>query len=212
MFAGAIGFYRVTVGVLVLVLLGYAYSLRVAAGDSSALDFFGYFTNQTSLLAGVVFIATGTCQLARRQTPRWLTTGRAIATTCLILVSIIYNVLVPGTGSAPPWVSSILHVAFPLVVALDWLLVGDRPAHRWRDLWIVLPYPVLWLIVVLTRGVLDGWVPYGFLLPERGVPSLLAHILGLLGVLTSVGALVWAASRTRGALLAQPTRAPSSAS
>lgn len=97
-----------------------------------------------------------------------------------------------------------LHVWFPLFALLDWLLVGDRPALRWRTLWMVLPYPVAWLVVVLVRGATDGWVPYGFLLPERGVASLLAHCAGMLVALVGAGALVWPASRRHGLLAPRP--------
>ena len=190
-----VGLARVAEGVLCIAVLGYAYSLRIEVGDASPLDFFGYFTNQTSLLTSIVLIATGLFAVLGRHAPPWLSTVRGIATACLVVVAVVYNVLVPGTGSAPPWVSAALHIVFPLVVVLDWLLVGDRPPLPWRRLWLVLPYPVVWVTVVLMRGATDGWVPYGFLLPERGVVSLAAHVAGLLGALLAAGALVWAGSR-----------------
>lgn len=190
-----VGLVRVAEGVLCITLLGYAFGLRIEVGDASPLDFFGYFTNQTSLLTSIVLIATGLLSVFRRRIPEWLSTVRGIATACLIVVAVVYNVLVPGTGSAPPWVSAVLHIVFPLVVVLDWLLVGDRRALPWRRLWLVLPYPIVWLAVVLARGATDGWVPYGFLLPERGLVSLTVHIVGLLGAMLAAGALVWAGSR-----------------
>jgi len=116
----------------------------------------------------------------------------------LLVVAVIYNALVPGTGSAPPWVSVLLHIVFPLLVALDWLLIGDRPRLVWQRLWMLLPYPAVWVTVVLIRGATDGWVPYGFLLPERGVASLVLHIVGLLAAIVVAGLLVWTATRTRG--------------
>ncbi|GAA1822410.1 hypothetical protein GCM10009750_00990 [Agromyces salentinus] len=193
---------------LCIAILGYAYALRIAVGDTSAFDYFGYFTNQTSLLTSIVLLFAGVIGIAGRTAPRGLPGARAIATTCLLVVAVVYNVLVPGTGSAPVWVSAFLHVVFPVAVALDWLLVGDRPALPWQRLWIVLPYPVLWVAVVLFRGVTDGWVPYGFLLLERGLISLAAHVAGLLAALLAAGALVWAASR----LTPFPAPSPSSAS
>jgi hypothetical protein len=99
---------------------------------------------------------------------------------------------------ASSWVSVIIHILLPLLVALDRLLIGDRPPLRWRKLWLLLPYPLAWLTVVLIRGVTDGWVPYGFLLPERGLPSLAAHVVGILGAIGAAGVHVWAASRFRG--------------
>jgi hypothetical protein len=36
-------------------------------------------------------------------------------------------------------VSVIIHILLPLLVALDRLLIGDRPPLRWRKLWLLSP-------------------------------------------------------------------------
>lgn len=190
-----IGALRTLVGASTISVLLYTYGLNVAGGEANPFDYFGYFTNQTNLLAGVVFIVTGVLTIARREPPRWLTLLRGMATAYLIVVAVIYNVLVPGTGSAPPWVSAVLHIVIPIVAVLDWVLVNDRRPLLWRRLWILLPYPCIWLLVVLARGATDGWVPYGFLLPDNGPTSLSLHILGLIGAVMTAGFLVWWASR-----------------
>jgi len=198
-----VGIGRAGSGIVVVAVLIYGYSLRIAVGDGNFFDYFGYFTNQTSLLAGVVLIVTGVLILRGGRIPPTLTLLRGMATSYLLVVAVIYNLLVPGTGSAPPWMSALLHIVFPCLVAVDWLLIGDRPRLPWRRLWLLLPYPLLWLVTVLVRGVTDGWVPYGFLLPERGLASLTAHIVGLLAAIIAAGALVWTASRSRGIASAQ---------
>lgn len=190
---------RIALGVSVIAVLVYAYALRIVVGDANPFDYFGYFTNQTSLIAALVLIASGVLAALGRPVPAWLAVLRGVVTAYLIVVGVIYNVLVPGTGSAPPWVSALLHVVFPVLVALDWLFLGDRARLPWRRLWVLLPYPLIWLVVVLVRGATDGWVPYGFLLPERGLGSLVLHILGLLATVLLAGVLVWTASRSRGA-------------
>ena len=200
-----VGIGRAASGLLITAVLGYFYGVRIAVGDGNPFDYFGYFTNQTSLLTSLVLIATGALMIVGRRVPVSLTFLRGIVTAYLLVVAVIYNLLVPGTGSAPPWVSALLHVVFPLLVALDWLLIGDRPRLPWRRLWMILPYPVLWLTTVLIRGVTDGWVPYGFLLPERGVASLSVHIVGLLAAIIAAGALVWTASRSRGIVFTAPS-------
>lgn len=197
----AVGFGRAAAGLTVIAVVGYAYTVRVGLGDGNPFDYFGYFTNQTTLLAGIVLIITGILMVTGQRLPAWLTTARAVATACIVVVAVIYNGLVPGTGTAPLWVSATLHTLFPLVLALDWLIVGDRSPQPWRTLWLVLPYPVLWLTIVLLRGVTDGWVPYGFLLPARGGLSLFLHLAGLIATLIAAAALVWAISRTPGVLL-----------
>ncbi|WP_233199600.1 Pr6Pr family membrane protein [Cryobacterium sp. N22] len=196
--AALVGIGRAASGLLITAVLVYFYAVRIAVGDGNPFDYFGYFTNQTSLLTSLVLLATGVLIVGGRRVPVSLTFLRGIATAYLLVVAVIYNLLVPGTGSAPPWVSALLHVVFPLLVALDWLLIGDRPRLPWRRLWMLLPYPILWLTAVLIRGVTDGWVPYGFLLPERGIASLTVHIVGLLAAIIAAGALVWTASRSRG--------------
>jgi len=59
----------------------------------------------------------------------------------------------------------------------------------------VLPYPLLWLAVTLLRGATDGWVPYGFLLPDRGPAQLTTTALALLVALLLAAVLTWALSR-----------------
>lgn len=196
----AIAAIRVAIGAAVIAVLVYTYVLGIPAQGASVFDYFGYFTNLTSLLASASLVVTGVLGLRRRGAPSWLVSTRAAAVACMIVVGLVYNLIVPGTGSAPAWVSVILHTLFPLYLVLDWLLVGDRPAQPWRRLWVVLPYPLLWLAVVLFRGVTDGWVPYGFLLPDRGPTVLAATVAALLVALLASGALVWALSRVRSRL------------
>jgi len=198
-----VGIGRAGSGIVVIAVLVYGYSVRIAVGDNNPFDYFGYFTNQTSLLASGILIVTGVLTLRGGRISPTLTLLRGMATSYLLLVALIYNLLVPGTGSAPPWMSALLHVVFPVLVACDWLLLGDRAPLPWGRLWLLLPYPALWLITVLIRGVTDGWVPYGFLLPERGWASLAFHVVGLLAAIVAAGALVWTASRSRGIAFVQ---------
>lgn len=193
---------RIATGVCVIGILAYTYALGVENGDASLFDYFGYFTNLTSLLTALLLIASGALRLRGRTAPTPFALIRATAAACMIVVGVVYNLLVPGTGTAPAWVSAILHTVFPVCVVLDWavdrLLVDrDRPALPWGRLWAVLSYPLLWLVVTLIRGATDGWVPYGFLLPERGPVSLTAHVVGLLTTLLLAGAAVWLLDRLR---------------
>lgn len=188
---------RLAVGTSVTGILLYTYVIGIPRQGTSLVDYFGYFTNLTSLLTAGILIVTGLISLRGKAVPSPLTSARAVAVACMIIVGIVYNVLVPGTGSAPPWVSATLHTIFPILLVLDWIFVDDRSPLPWRRLWVVLPYPVVWLGVVLVRGATDGWVPYGFLLPERGAASLATHVAGLLLALLASGALVWALSRIR---------------
>ena len=137
------------------------------------MDYLGFFTNSTSLLASLIFIACGVVGIRGLRRPSWLDEQRAVAVSCVILVGVGYNVL-PGVGTAPGWVSTLLHAVVPIVVTLDWVLVGDRPMLPWRRLWLVLPYPLLWLAMIQYRWATDQWVPYwyGALPSFPSLPSL----------------------------------------
>jgi hypothetical protein len=188
---------RLVAASIALAVVLIAYALRLAVGDGNPFDFFGYFTNQTSSLSALVLMAVAFRQLRGRRIPEALAVVWGVGTACLVVVAIVYNTLVPGTGSAPPWVSAILHIVFPVFVVADFASASDRPHLRWRALWWLLPYPCLWLAVVLVRGQTDGWVPYGFLLPERGPVSLAAHVVGILALLMLAATSVWGLSRRR---------------
>lgn len=197
---------RVVGGSAVLLVVLYAYVLRIAVGDVNPFDFFGYFTNQTSSLTALVLIALGALALNGRRLPLWLSVAWGVGAACLIVVAVVYNALVPGTGSAPAWVSVVLHVVFPVLVVIDIAFSPDRPRLAWTQVWWVLPYPLVWITVVLLRGATDGWVPYGFLLPERGLPSLALHVVGILTLLILAAAAVWALSRRTSRRSAAHTR------
>lgn len=193
-----VGAARIAVGVIAAAVVGYAYGLNIAVGLPNPFDYFGYFTNQTSLFGSITLIIAGSFALVRNPTPTWLSYLRGAATAYLIVVAVIYNTLVPGTGTAPPWVSAILHLALPTFVFLDWALINDRAPLSWHRLWVVLPYPLVWIVVVVIRGVTDGWVPYGFLLPKNGAPSIVLHVVGLACAVLAASASVWLLSRRRG--------------
>ncbi|WP_194763987.1 Pr6Pr family membrane protein [Microbacterium sp. UFMG61] len=188
---------RVVVGASVTGILLYTYVIGIPRQGASLFDYFGYFTNLTSLLTAIVMMTVGTLALRRRRVPAWLVTSRAVSVASMIVVALVYNLIVPGTGSAPAWVSTILHVALPLLLLIDWAFVPDRGPQPWRSLWAVLTYPLLWLVVVLFRGRTDGWVPYGFLLPERGTLMLAITVVALLATLLASATLVWGLSRVR---------------
>ncbi|MFK4788481.1 Pr6Pr family membrane protein [Microbacterium sp. ZW T5_56] len=199
---------RLAFGTIIVGILTYTFGLLANTHGISLIDYFGFFTNLTSLLTAIVLILTGAAGWTRHSFSVPLTLARAVATACMMLVAIIYNVLVPGTGAAPPWVSAVLHIALPALMLLDWIVIRDHPGVQWRHFWVLLPYPLVWLVVVLIRGVTDGWVPYGFLLPERGWPNILLTSLGLLLALGAAGMVVWATRGSSPGLSGQRTEAP----
>jgi hypothetical protein len=162
-------------------------------------NFFGYFTMQSNILTAVVLLLAALATFRGRPQTPLLVLARACVTTYIVIVGIVYNTLLVGLegGISLEWANWVLHVAFPIYAALDWILFGDRHALPWRQLWVVLIFPVVWIIVVIIRGATDGWVPYPFLDPSLGYGVVALYSLGIFVATVIVGALVFAFSRVR---------------
>lgn len=162
-------------------------------------NFFGFFTMQSNIIFCVTMVLTAAITLRdRRQTPT-LALVRGCATTYIFLVGAVYNTLLAGQegGVTLAWANAVLHVIIPLYGVFDWMLFSDRPPLRWRQIWVSLIYPVVWIVVVLIRGATDGWVPYPFLDPDTGYGMVAVHCFAIAALTIVAAAGVWAASQLK---------------
>ena len=162
-------------------------------------NFFGFFTMQSNIITAVVLLIAAITTFRGRPQGPLLVLARACATTYIVIVGIVYNTLLAGLegGVSLEWANWVLHVAFPIYAALDWILFGDRTPVPWKRLWVVLIFPILWIVVVLIRGATDGWVPYPFLDPATGYGSVWLYSVVIFVATIAVGAVVFALSRLR---------------
>lgn len=164
-------------------------------------NFFGYFTIQSNVIAAVAFLASALFILRGKLQPEWVIYLRALATILMVIVGIVYNTLLSGEGLEGSfnlqWSNDILHIVIPIYAALDWLMFGDRPKLPFSRLWVMLIYPVVWLVVVLIRGATDGWVPYPFLSPANGYLSVAIYAVAIAGFTILFAYGVYAYSRVR---------------
>lgn len=190
---------RVPIVVLVVVAIVATFLDTASRATINPFNFFGFFTMQSNIITAVVlFLAALTTFMSRPQT-QLLMFARACATTYIVIVGIVYNLLLAGLegGVSLAWANWVLHVAFPICAALDWIFFGDRTALPWKRLWVVLTFPVVWIIVVIIRGATDGWVPYPFLDPATGYGSVAIYSIVIFIATIVVGAIVFALSRVR---------------
>lgn len=202
---------RTTVAVLRLATAGLIVAAVVAqwalaqqAPTYRPANFFGYFTIQSNLI-GAVALVVGAVALLRRSAPAtWQVVLRGAATAFLATTGVVYNTLLVDAaldGSFTlPWSNDVLHRVVPVLVVLDWLVVGDRRPITWRALPVFLAYPLVWLAVVLARG--DDFVPYPFLDVARlGLGTVLLWCLAVAAFIGLASALVVAWSRADRALV-----------
>jgi hypothetical protein len=70
-----------------------------------------------------------------------------------------------------PTSSQVLHFWLAGYVLVDWVFAPGRTPVRWRTLWLVLLYPLLWGWFTLARGQRVRWYPYFFLDPSQVDPQ-----------------------------------------
>ena len=191
------------------------YNFWTALGiqNRSALfvNFFSFFTIDSNVAAVVVF-AIGAVLLIRNQgDPRWFALLRACAVTYMTVTLVVYNLLLRGIelpqGTTLAWSNEVLHVVAPLLLILDWFFAPGRRRLEWKDLRVIVAFPIVWVIYTLIRGPLaynetahkPTWYPYPFLDPSlspEGYWSVLFYVILIAGAIIGTGAgVIWVSRR-----------------
>lgn len=174
----------------------------------SVSNFFSFFTIQSNVAAIVVFLIGAALLVTRTgDDPIWFNRLRMCVVTYMVVTGIVYNLLLRGVelpqGATLEWSNEILHVAVPILMLLDWLFTPGRSLVPWNKLWIVVVYPIVWVIYTMVRGPFTPnevlgesyWYPYPFLNPNlsaNGYFSVSFYIVLIALVIVAVGAgIVW---------------------
>ncbi|BDZ51964.1 hypothetical protein GCM10025867_42050 [Frondihabitans sucicola] len=154
----------------------------------ATVNYFSYFTQQSNLVNVVILVVSGVLTFRGRSDPRWFAALHAIVT-CYVMVSgIVFAVIVSQSAShhyslAFPPSSQVLHFWLAGYVLLDWVFAPGRTPVRWRTLWLVLVYPLVWGFFTLDRGRDVRWYPYFFLDPAQVSPRQFALYNGIVLVI-----------------------------
>jgi hypothetical protein len=161
--------------------------------------------------AVVVFVIGAVLLIRGLSDPRWFAILRASITSYMVVTFIVYNLLLRGIelpqGTTLPWSNEVLHVVAPLLIILDWFFAPGRRRLEWKDLRIIVAFPIIWAAYTLIRGPLayndvakkPTWYPYPFLDPSlspEGYFSVAFYVLLIAGIIIGVGAgVIWISRR-----------------
>lgn len=166
-------------------------------------NFFSYFTIESNILAGLVFLASAIAVLHGRRSER-LDVLRGAATLYMLITGIVFAVLLAGLDvdlTAFPWDNIVLHYIIPVAIIVDWILDPPKKAIGFGQAVWWLVFPLGYLAYSLIRGELVYWYPYPFLNPANngyaGVAWVALGILVLSLVLTWLLAQVSASGRSQ---------------
>jgi len=190
-------------------------------------NFLSFFTIQSNIASAVVLVIAVVWGWTKGRRATEESTGIAIALACvttyMIVTGIVYNTLLRNVelpqGVTVPWSNEVLHVVIPLFMLADLFVAPRRRGLAWSIAWIIVIYPIVWVIYTLVRGPLitapasgaSYWYPYPFLDPnlQGGYLPVALYVVGIAAATVGVGFLViWvgrsrAAKREHAAALAQ---------
>ncbi len=136
----------------------------ITQDNFNATNFYSYFTIESNIFALVMFLVSAKAVYTGKRDAN-LDHLRGAATLYMLITGFIYSILLTGVdvNTPLPWVNTVLHYLFPLVVLIDWLV--DRPAKAITTkkalLW--LGFPLAYFVYSLVRGHYVGWYPYPFM-------------------------------------------------
>lgn len=192
---------RLAAGLAIIIAIIGQFASTASRTTINPFNFFGYFTIQSNIIAAVALLASAIVIFRGASQPLWVIYLRAIATALMVIVGLVYNTLLANADLAGsfslPWSSNILHIFIPIYLLLDWILFADRERLPYKRLWLVLIYPIVWLVVIVIRGATDGWVPYPFLDPATGYGTVAVYSVAIAVFTILFGLAIFALSRVR---------------
>ncbi len=159
---------RVFFGLLSLAAIGVQFAIQIQGGNS-IINFFSFFTNLSNLFAATVLII-GALYLFRHHEPTARDDIiRGTAVVCMALVGVVFSALLRNVdlGHLLPWVNIVLHYIMPIVIVADWLYQPPNTKLVFRQMWLWLIFPALYLVYSVIRGAIVGFYAYPFFNPAK---------------------------------------------
>src|SRR5690625_6630521 len=64
-----------------------------------------------------------------------------------------------------------LHYLIPILVLLNWILFEKKKWYSYKSIFHILYFPILYGVISLIRGIIDGFYPYFFFNPHDQLRS-----------------------------------------
>ncbi len=148
------------------------------------IRFFTYFTIQTNILVAVFF----TTLLVNPESGWGNFFSRPGVSTAICsyitFVGLTYNMLLrqlwQPTGLQQV-VDELLHSVIPVIFILYWMIFVPKAKFQWKNIFIWLIYPVIYVVLMLIRGAVSGYYPYPFIdVNQLGYPRVFFNGFGLI--------------------------------
>ncbi len=195
--------YRIVFALATLFAIAYQFNHLRENGGFRPANFFSFFTIESNLFASAIFLLGALTSLRFSQSRTW-DMVRGAAALYMITTGVVYGLLLSGyqeeLQTTIPWVDTVLHKLFPLVLFADWLICPPVNRIPFKRALIWLTYPLVYCAYSLIRGPIVDWYPYPFLNPDSagGYIGVVGYCMGIaIGVTLFTAGLVWIGNRVR---------------
>lgn len=159
---------RAAFALLVMVAVVVQINVNIGKGTFNPTRFFAFFTILSNLFGAGLFLALAARWRSARSATFDLLRGASVVYLTVTFIVVVLLLSGADLQVAVPWVDTVLHKIFPIVVVIDWLI---EPPASWLTVsralrWLA--YPLVWLVFTLIRGAFENWYPYPFLNPANG--------------------------------------------
>ncbi|MGK9147527.1 Pr6Pr family membrane protein [Plantibacter flavus] len=194
----------IAAGVIIAAIVGqFVHSLSYDVPADFFVNFFSFFTILSNAISAVVLLIGAWYCFRVRKDPRWYNLVLACAVTYMGTTGVVYNLLLRNISldqaSTLPWSNEILHLIAPIYLVLVWIITPGKSRLEWRQLWVIIAFPLVWSVYTMIRGAAVGWYPYPFLNPAQpgGYGAVAVYVIAIAGFIGLMGSVVVWLSRTR---------------
>lgn len=153
---------------------------RQADMVETIVRFFSFFTILTNSLV-TLFFGIKCFKGSKLTSTFWHTNETLTAiTTFIFIVGLVYQVVLRSIWEPTGMqllVDELLHTIIPLFVLVYWWLNATATRINFKETAIWLLYPVIYTLLVITRGHFSGYYPYPFFnATELGIAKVIVNI------------------------------------
>jgi hypothetical protein len=151
-----------------LAVLGQLYltfTIRTVSVPEQLLRFIGYFTITTNTLAALCY--TSFWREGKGRFSQLLRKPSSVfaITVFIIIVGVIYNLILRFTWEPKGLqlvIDELLHSVLPVMFLFFWILFMPKHDMKMKEFNPWLLYPLIYIVYVITLGLLTGHYPYPF--------------------------------------------------
>jgi hypothetical protein len=157
---------------------------------SDIVNQLSYFTMLCNIFITIVFLYLGFRPNTKSKTIRDTIRGAVIM--YMILTGIVYNIFLAASVDAlvVPWITFIYHKLMPIIAVVSWIIYPPLQKLSFKNAFVWLSFPLVYLIYTIIRGALTNWYPYYFIdATKRGYVAVVTFSLEILAA-TFLGSLI----------------------